>query len=149
VTGDLAGHIWHATLLNQYGAMAGKVRLPRDPQDIQLRVSEFAADGIPGVPAGTKLFAGFFFIANGGTTPEAESVRLLAFDLKDEYAYYCKVQFSSSSVSSAQELGDQASSLLNDILPDLMRCVPDWVEVQRGNYPDDNPARGKAKGSGA
>lgn len=141
VTGELAGRIWYTTLVNQYGARAGRVRLPRDPQDITLRVSEFEADGTPGAPKGTKLFAGYFFIANGGTTPESESVRLLAFDLKDEYAYYCKVQFTSYSVGSPEELNEQAASLLNELLPDLMQCLPDWVEVQRGNYPEDNPRR--------
>lgn len=138
---ELAGHIWYTNLVNQFGARAGRVRLPRDPQNIELRVSEFAADGLPGVPKGTKLYAGFFFIANGGTTPEAESVRLLAFDLKDEYAYYCKVQFTSADVGSPEELAEQSASLLNDIMPDLMQCVPDWVEVQRGTYPPDNPRR--------
>lgn len=141
---DLAGHIWKATLVNQYGATAGRVRLPRDPQNIELRVSEFADDSKDGSQSGKKLYAGYFFIANGGTTPESEMVRLLAFDLKDEYAFYCKVQFTSKTVESPEELAEQASLLLNDIMPDLMLCIPDWVQVQTGDYPPDNPKRGKA-----
>lgn len=137
VQGDMAGRIWHANLVNQYGANAGRVHLPRDPENIKLRVSEFTVDG-------TKLLAGYFFIANGGTTPEAENVRLLAFNLEDEYAYFCKVQFTSSSVDTAEELNEQASSLLSDLLPDLMQCVPDWVSVQAGEYPEDNPNRKSA-----
>ncbi len=37
------------------------------------------------------------------------------------------------------------SSLIGELLPDLMRCVPDWEDVLRGDYPADNPLRG-AKG---
>lgn len=113
------------------------VRLPRDPQSIKLRTSEYPIAG------GQTIFAGYFFIANGGHTDSANGVRLLAFKLEDDYAYYMKVQVNSADASSPEELADMASSLLSELLPDLMLCVPDWVDVQAGVYPPDNPRRGK------
>jgi len=74
-------------------------------------------------------------------------VRLLAFDLRNDYAFYCKVQVSSDRAKSAEELAEWAGSLLGDLLPEIMRCVPDWAEVERGTYPEGNPKRTRA-GSG-
>lgn len=108
------------------------VVLPREPGKIQLRITEFANK------TGKKIFAGYFFVANGGHVSSAEEVRLLAFDLRSDYAYYLKVQFTSSTVSSAEELAAEASSLLGELLPEIMRCVPDWVEVEAGRYPANN-----------
>ncbi len=70
-------------------------------------------------------------------SPPAEEVRFLAFDLRNDYAFYLKVQFNSQSVSSYDEFAAVSSSLLSELLPDLMLCVPDWVEVQNGRYPTD------------
>lgn len=108
------------------------VTLPRNPGEMKLRITEFAATSNVNGP---KLYAGYLFIANGGHVSSAEEVRLLAFDLKSDYAYYLKVQFTSRSVRSPEELAEQASSLMSELLPEVMRCVPDWVEVQAGNYP--------------
>ncbi|MCA3005705.1 MAG: exosortase [Phycisphaerales bacterium] len=110
---------------------AGKsrIRLPRNPQDIQLRVSVFSG------PRDARLHAGYFFIANGGHVPNAEGVRALAFNLTDRFAYYLKVQVSSMDVATPEDLAREASSLLGELLPDIMRCVPDWADVQAGRYP--------------
>ena len=108
------------------------VTLPRDPGSMKLRVTEFQAGANKSAP---KLYAGYLFVANGGHVSSAEEVRLLAFDLKSDYAYYLKIQFTSRSVRSPEELADQASSLMGELLPEMMRCVPDWVEVEAGNYP--------------
>lgn len=107
-----------------------RVLLPLDPRDIQLRVTEFS---IPGRPS---LYAGYFFIVNGEHRSSAEGVRLLAFDLKTDYAYYLKVQFNSQRVESAEELAEIAGDLLDDLLGELMLCVPDWAEVVRGEWPE-------------
>lgn len=117
--------------------VGSNVTLPRDPAALKLRVTEFSRNGKE------KMYAGYFFVANGGHVSSAEEVRLLAFDLKSDYAYYLKVQFTSRSTQSEEELAAQASSLLNELLPDLMRCVPDWVEVEAGRYPakDDGKNR--------
>ncbi|MBS0188792.1 MAG: exosortase/archaeosortase family protein [Planctomycetes bacterium] len=108
------------------------VTLPIDPGSMKLRVTEFATSGNVNGP---KIYAGYLFIANGGHVSSAEAVRLLAFDLRNDYAYYLKVQFTSRSVKSAEELGELASSLLGELLPEVMRCVPDWIEVEEGRYP--------------
>ncbi|MGH7244228.1 MAG: exosortase/archaeosortase family protein [Phycisphaerales bacterium] len=108
------------------------VTLPRDPGAMKLRVTEFT---LGANKSGPRIFAGYLFIANGGHVSSAEEVRLLAFDLKSDYAYYLKVQFTSRSVKSPEELAEQASSLMAELLPEIMRCVPDWVEVEAGNYP--------------
>jgi exosortase len=115
------------------------VILPRHPEKLQLRITEFSNK------TGRKIFAGYFFVANGGHVSSAEEVRLLAFDLRSDYAYYLKVQFTSSTVSTAEELAAEASSLLGELLPEIMRCVPDWVEVEAGRYPANNAANNADK----
>lgn len=104
-------------------------RLPRDPRSIRLRTMQFLdAQQRP-------FYAGYFFIANGGTVSRAEEVRLLAFDLTSQYAFYLKVQVTSHDVSSGEDLATAASSLIGEMLGDIARCAPDWVEVETGRYP--------------
>lgn len=117
-----------------------RVRLPygiTPESPIHMRISEFENP-----ETGAKLYAGYFFIANGGVSSSAEGVRTLAFDLTSDYAYYLKVQFSSTYVSTAEDLATQSAGLLGEIIAELVRCVPDWVSVDAGLYPADNP-RGK------
>ncbi len=115
-----------------------RVRLPRGIQDLRMMAAPFRdASGQ------TELWAGYFFIANGGVVASAYDVRLLAFKLQDDYAYYMKVQFMSPNVKSGEELAAVAADILNDLLPELMRRVPDWSEVEAGAYPPDNPRRAK------
>lgn len=112
-----------------------RVPLPRGvtPRGgLKMRVTEFFDS------QGRSVYAGYFFIANGGTVASAEGVRLLAFDLTDDYAYYLKVQFTSPQVGSAEELASIAGRLLDDLMPEIMLCVPDWTKVEAGTYP---PAR--------
>ena len=107
-----------------------------DDRDVRLRASTYHN------PGGAELYAGYFFIANGGVAASAEDVRLLAFDLGNDYAFYLKVQFNSQGVSSHEEFAELSAELLNDVLADLMLCVPDWVEVQAGRYPEGNKNAG-------
>ncbi len=118
-----------------------RVRLPRLAEDIRLRVTEYP------VSDDAKLFAGYFFVANGGHTDSANGVRLLAFQLKDDYAYYLKIQFNSSSVDSADELAELSSQLLDELFGNILLCVPDWIDVQTGAYPPDNPRRSESPSS--
>jgi hypothetical protein len=105
-------------------------RLPRNPGDIKLRAMKFAD------PSGeNERWAGYFFIANGGAVSQAEEVRLLAFDLRSTYAYYLKVEFQSEQVKSAEELAALAGKFLDENFAEIMRCLPDWVEVEEGRYP--------------
>lgn len=111
------------------GETFSRVNLPSGIEDLKLRVSEFR-DG-----QGRSFYAGYFFITNGGVVASADDIRLMAFRLEDEYAYYAKVQFTSQSVSSAEELGELAGSMLDEMLPAIMRRLPDWVDVAAGRWP--------------
>jgi exosortase len=124
------GRIMRARLDNQFGSFPGRfVRLPLNPEKIELRVSEYRG------PDGSQIMAGYFFIANGRTMSSDRGVRLLSFDLETRYAYYLKVQFNGK-FSTAQELASAAARLLDELLPELMLCVPDWVDVEAGEHPD-------------
>ena len=121
---------------NQYRP-GQRVPLPRGVTPdggLRMRITRFLADEQP-------FYSGYFFVANGGTVAQSEGVRLLAFRLDDDYAYYLKVQFTSAQVESPEELAGIAGKLLDDLLPEIMLCVPDWSEVQAGRYPPDRPDR--------
>ena len=127
--------IYTASTSRRWSDTRGKrVRLPQDIENVRIRTSKYLSQG------GRELFAGYFFVANGGVAASAEEVRFLAFDLRNDYAFYLKVQFNSQTVSSYDEFAAVSSSLLSELLPDLMLCVPDWVEVQNGRYPADRHA---------
>jgi len=136
-----SGEIFTARTDNRRSDAPGtRVRLPRGvgpDEPITMMVSEFVDQRGRG-----RLYAGYFFVANGGTVASANGVRTLAFDLQSDYAYYLKVQVTSSGVSSKEELTELGGSLVGELMPEIMRCVPDWVEVQRGNYPGDTPRDG-------
>lgn len=111
-----------------------RVRLPKGvgpDSALEMKCSEFL------LPDGSAFYAGYFFIANGGTVASANGVRTLAFNLSEDYAYYLKIQVNSSSVESIEELAEVSSGLIGELMGEIMRCVPDWVEVGRGNYPID------------
>jgi hypothetical protein len=83
----------------------------------------------------TEQLGGYFFIANGRLTATTFGVRGLAFNMNDRYAYYCKVQ-----LSARYPVGDSPSSVafkaqsedfLTQLLPQLMRRLPDWPAVEQ------------------
>jgi len=108
------------------------VRLPIG--DFELRTTEFSHPRM-----GTDIvYAGYFFIANGKTTAYPGRIRLLAFDRSAQYAYYCKVQFmiQSDRFYSAEQFRDVVSGFVSDMLPEIMKCLPDWVEVSTPSEPN-------------
>jgi hypothetical protein len=118
------------------GRVPVRVRLPRGVEQLSMMATPFRdAEGKQ------TMWAGYFFMANGGVVASANDVRLLAFRLHDDYAYYAKVQFMSGDVESAAELARVAGSMLDELFPDLMRCVPDWTDVEEGRWPPDNRRR--------
>ncbi len=137
-TGEKDAKIFTARLGPDSAAPGNHVRLPRGIDHLELRVFEFKSPG-----SDEPMYSGYFFIANGALTSLAQNVRLLAFDLRSDYAYYMKVQFTSTRIKGPEELAQLAGSLLDDLLPDIMLCTPDWTEVIRGEYPADNPRRKK------
>ncbi|MBN8644364.1 MAG: hypothetical protein J0L61_03875 [Planctomycetes bacterium] len=106
------------------------VRLPRGVENLRMTMTPFKDK------TGRRFFAGYFFIANGGVVASANGVRLLAFRLQDDYAYYLKVQFTIYDVETAEGAGQMAGEMLNSLFPELALRVPDWVEVEAGNYPE-------------
>jgi len=119
---------------NYTDAPGSRIRLPRDvtpSTGLTMRCSEFSLGN------GQKIYAGYFFIANGGTKANANEVRTLAFNLSDDYAYYLKVQLNCVTADSMDEFVEYAGQFMGDLIGELMRCTPDWVEVQRGNYPPE------------
>lgn len=144
---EFQGRVYTVRLSNEYSTAGGgrRVNLPfglTPSQPLALRISKFTT------PGGTDHFAGYFFIANGSWVTSAEGVRQFAFDLRNDYAYYMKVQVGSSEIQSPEELAELAAGLLDELLGELMTCVPDWVKVQRGLWPPDNPRRQTAVSSG-
>ena len=112
-----------------------EVRLPRGVRDLRLNVTPFKHSG-----SEKRVYSGYFFVANGGIVPRAEDVRLLAFNLAERYAFYAKVQFTSVTAESEEDLGRLAGMMLNEMFPDIMRRVPDWVDVTEGRYPQSGAA---------
>lgn len=120
-----AGTVWQARSPTTFS----RVNLPVGVERLRLRVSRFRDH------RGEDFYAGYFFITNGEVVASADQIRLRAFRLKDDYAYYCKVQFTSGTVRSAEELGVVAGRMLDEMFADIMRRLPDWVEVKAGRYP--------------
>jgi hypothetical protein len=106
---------------------------------IEMTVSAFQD---PRAPKATAL-GGYLFIANGGVTPSALAVRNLSFKLSDRYAYYCKLQFSAQLPGTPEEVlpkfDRMTAELLQQLLPHLMRCLPDWPAIERGESAPSSP----------
>lgn len=109
-----------------------RVRMPLGVKDLKMNVTQFRYED-----GRASMYAGYFFIANGETYPTANQVRINAYSLTNRYAFYAKVQFTSFDVETAEELGELAGSFLDDSFHDIMRLLPDWVEVEAGRYPDE------------
>ncbi len=116
-------------VLTHYDRVTGKpVRVRMPVGEFKLRTTEFGSEENPGV----RVYAGYFFIANGETMPDPVDVRKFAFSLTTQYAYYAKVQFL---LAGPEDFGrddfiEAVSEVLDDLLPELMRCLPDWVDVE-------------------
>jgi hypothetical protein len=110
------------------------VRMPIG--DFQLRTTEFSHPDHRDM----RIYAGFFFIANGHITASPYQVRALAFDRTDKYAYYNKVQFTTMGPSdmTMEDFGEHVTDLLQHLLPEIMRCLPDWAEVEASQHEGDN-----------
>ena len=122
-----------------------RVTMPKGEPTLQLTVFED-----PKQPD-LRMLAGYFFVANGQLTPNAFGVRSLAFNWSDEYAYYCKVQFSAifRAESPDQEFTGEFMGMINQVtsqlLPQLMRCLPDWQAIISDEpEPDLEPASAPA-----
>ncbi len=117
---------WSYTYRDLVTAEPITVRMPFG--EFRLRTSEYRMTKRPDI----RIHAGYFFIANGQVTPFPDRVRRFAFDLTTRYAYYAKVQFTMYTVEDigTEDFVETASDLLADLLPEVMRCLPDWAEVE-------------------
>ncbi len=102
------------------------VRMPIG--DFKLRTTEFRHLDWPE----NRIYAGYFFIANAQVTPRPEGVRKFAFDLTTKYAYYLKVQFTMvvPKETTREEFVAEVASLVTELLPEIMLCLPDWSEIE-------------------
>ncbi|HIB50506.1 MAG TPA: exosortase [Phycisphaerales bacterium] len=101
------------------------IRLPFG--EFELRTTQFSHPQI-----GTdRVFAGYFFVANGKTTAYPERIRLLAFDRSSQYAYYCKIQFTirGDRDFTTEQFVEIVSTFTSEMLPEIMECLPDWAEL--------------------
>ena len=86
-----------------------------------------------------RQVGGYFFIANGRIESTSYGVRKAAFNLNDRYAYYCKIQLTKSGKVSTED-GSllepfvlDAAELLSGLVPEVMKCLPDWPSWEKFN----------------
>ena len=104
--------------------------------EAQMTITEFQTN--PKNPR-VRQVGGYFFLANGRLAPSAKDVRLLAFDPREKYAYYCKLQLTYRGTVQSGEADDAvvsefveiAEDILPDLIPEVMRCLPDWPAIEK------------------
>lgn len=100
--------------------------------DLELTVTEFQNPKAPR----QRTIGGYLFVANGRLTRSAYGVRALAYERTERKAYYCKVQFNFSGMVSSDgeslipRYRTEVSELMSDLLPQLMKSLPDWPSIE-------------------
>lgn len=95
-----------------------------------------------------RQVGGYFFVANGRAVADSYGVRQAAFNLTDRYAYYCKVQLTMSDFvddadgSLVEPFLEDAEDFLGQLIPHVMRCLPDWPGQGAVAVGDDGGAQG-------
>ena len=79
----------------------------------------------------------YFFVANGTYRNSSYALRLAGFDPRDTYSYFCKVEMHIPGVTDPAVAQRRAEAFLSVMLPEIMRCLPDWQAVKAGDYPPD------------
>lgn len=82
----------------------------------------------------------YFFAANGKFLPNPDVVRLHAFDPRDRYSYYCKVEVLIYNEGEVEAARRRASEFLSELMPEIMACLPDWEAVRQGEVSNVRPA---------
>ncbi len=97
---------------------------------VPLRVFHFVPKG------GDKQHTvAYFFTANGSFMGTTERVRTLVFDVRDKYAYWCKVEVLPMEIHDREQAVAKVVDFLSYALPEIMTCLPDWNDVRAGRYP--------------
>ncbi|MEM7624295.1 MAG: exosortase [Planctomycetota bacterium] len=89
----------------------------------------------------------YFFAANGKFLASPNEVRLQGFDLRDTHSYYCKIEVLIYGESDPERVRERTTAILDEFLPEILACLPDWQDVKEGRWP--TPAPGNAAGSSA
>lgn len=111
-----------------------QVRMPVGPPLV--RYMEFLDPAHPD----RRVHAGYFFIANGRWKPAPSGVKLVAFTGGDRHAYYCKVQIIAEGDAGydQQAFYGDLEPFLSSILPEIMRSIADWTEVNAQPEPHES-----------
>ena len=107
----------------------GNVRLP--DRHIRATVFTFCLPNDPDRQSNVV----YFFSANGRFYRTPEQVRLKGFDPTDRYSYYCKIEVMLPNVADPTVAGERASVFLSQVMPEIMACLPDWFDVEAGDWP--------------
>jgi len=87
----------------------------------------------------------YFFVANGRLLATPDQVRLLGFNPRDRYSYYCKIEIGLFGIADKEQAVNRAASFLSAAMPEIMACLPDWHAVESAVYPQSRV--GAAAGS--
>lgn len=119
-----AGQWESPSILNPAG-----VRLPKDKIEATIFTYALADQAL------TERHVFYFFSANGKFLSTPDLVRLNGFDPRDRHSYYCKVEVEPLGVGDALAAAVRVSEFLSTMLPEILACLPDWVDVQEGRWP--------------
>lgn len=93
----------------------------------------------------------YFFVANGHLFGSKQGVRMSAINIRDRYAYYCKIELMPGRLQPHPETGrltfaggvsEQPKAILavekflSAAFPEILLCLPDWKDVRAGRYPE-------------
>lgn len=113
--------------------------ITRLPEPVHMPLGDFvvtAAEYQNKLNPEERVIGGYFFIANGRIATSGLGVRTLAFSPTQRHAYYCKVQFAmpcrADDPKRKEKFIKSVGELLDRLLPPLMRRLPDWPSVERG-----------------
>lgn len=106
------------------------IRLPQ--MSIPARIFTYAHPAAPDRPQNVI----YFFVANGKYLAGPNEVRLEAFNPRDRYAYYCKVEVQLPNISDSRFAAQRAGEFLSAAMPDILACLPDWIQANRSDHPD-------------
>ena len=103
----------------------GLVHLPKG--EASIRVTVFSDPARPG----SRLLAGYFFVANGRLASGSRAARSLAYNLRDRRAFFTKMQFASVIPETdlpperlIESFIEMIEDLLRPMMPDVMRLLP-------------------------
>jgi hypothetical protein len=124
---------------------AGGQRVHLPAREVPMHLFTFRPRGGPQT---ASVF--YFFLANGRLFGSKRGVRLSAINIRDRYAYYCKIELMPGYLRPHPETGkpvfaggmndpqaaiETVRQFLGAALPEILLCLPDWHEVRQGVYP--------------